>query len=62
MTRCLRTFAQNCVYIYIVVYPVRMGWEVISIQDGGRMLTSSITRACVRARLRKESLESSKGV
>ena len=29
----------------IVDYPVRMGWEVISIQDGGGMLTSSIRHA-----------------
>ena len=29
----------------LVAYPVRMGTEVISIQDGGGMLTSSIRRA-----------------
>ena len=33
------------VTIRIVGCPVRMGWEVISIQNGGGILTSSITRA-----------------
>ena len=43
-----------------VAYPVRMGTEVISIQNGGGMLTSSIRRAHgVRTkvgRLRKHSV------
>ena len=43
-----------------VDYSVRMGWEVISIQNGGGMLTSSIRRAYgVRTkvgRLRKNSV------
>ena len=32
-------------YFTVVAYPARMGTEVISIQDGGGMLTSSIRRA-----------------
>ena len=50
----------TCGVVLLVDYPVRMGSEVISIQNGGGMLTSSIRRAHgVRTkvgRLRKHSV------